>query len=180
MRARTAFKRLMDLPGVTVSDVDFQRTRVVVTVRLSARRLRFPKYGFATRTRYDSRPVSPVFHLANHASSTGNTPSEQAALGRSLHTRPTRDNRRDTAGHGLVRRTRLGSNGAEATPKGRCGQRPPTIRLINACVSGILSSCRLTIRRSSEEPRSTTDAADRLTLRRQLNRAERVLNRYDA
>ena len=31
MRATTVFKRLMDLPGVTVTDVDFQPAKVVVT-----------------------------------------------------------------------------------------------------------------------------------------------------
>ena len=34
MRVTTAFKRLVDLPGVTVTDVDFQPARVVVTVKL--------------------------------------------------------------------------------------------------------------------------------------------------
>ena len=58
MRATTAFKRLMDLPGVTVSDVDFQPARVVVTVKLSSRKLHCPECGFTTRARYDTRPVS--------------------------------------------------------------------------------------------------------------------------
>jgi transposase len=64
VRATTAFKRLMDLPGVTVSDVDFQRTKVVVTVRLRARSLRCPQCAFTTKARYDSRPVSSTWrHL---------------------------------------------------------------------------------------------------------------------
>ena len=58
MRATTAFKRLMDLPGVTVSDVDFQPARVVVTVKLSSRKLHCPECGFLTKARYDTRPVS--------------------------------------------------------------------------------------------------------------------------
>ena len=58
MRATTAFKRLMDLPGVTVSDVDFQPAKVVVTVKLSSRKLHCPACGFTTKARYDTRPVS--------------------------------------------------------------------------------------------------------------------------
>lgn len=64
MRATTAFKRLMDLPGVTVTDVDFQPARVVVTVRLRSRKLHCPECGFTTRARYDTRPVSSAWrHL---------------------------------------------------------------------------------------------------------------------
>ena len=58
MRVTTAFKRLMDLPGVTVSDVDFQPSKVVVTVKLRRRSLTCPSCGFTTRARYDTRPVS--------------------------------------------------------------------------------------------------------------------------
>jgi transposase len=64
VRATTAFKRLMDLPGVTVTDVDFQPARVVVTVRLRSRKLHCPECGFTTRARYDTRPVSSAWrHL---------------------------------------------------------------------------------------------------------------------
>jgi len=58
VRVTTAFKRLMDLPGVTVSDVDFQPSKVVVTVKLRRRSLTCPSCGFTTRARYDTRPVS--------------------------------------------------------------------------------------------------------------------------
>ena len=58
MRVTTAFKRLMDLPGVTVSDVDFHPSKVVVTVKLRRRSLTCPSCGFTTRARYDTRPVS--------------------------------------------------------------------------------------------------------------------------
>ena len=58
MRVTTAFKRLMDLPGVTVSDVDFQPAKVVVTVKLRSRKLACPMCDFTTRARYDARPVS--------------------------------------------------------------------------------------------------------------------------
>ena len=58
MRVTTAFKRLMDLPGVTVTDVDFQPAKVVVTVNLRSRKLSCPACAFTTKARYDSRPVS--------------------------------------------------------------------------------------------------------------------------
>jgi transposase len=48
----------MDLPGVTVSDVDFHPAKVVVTVKLSSRKLRCAVCGFTTSARYDTRPVS--------------------------------------------------------------------------------------------------------------------------
>ena len=64
MRATTAFKRLMDLPGVTVTDVDFQPAQVVVTVRLRRSKLSCPACGFTTRAHYDTRPVSSAWqHL---------------------------------------------------------------------------------------------------------------------
>jgi transposase len=48
----------MRLPGVTVSDVEFQPAKVVVTVRMRTRKLRCPKCGFTTTARHDTRPVS--------------------------------------------------------------------------------------------------------------------------
>lgn len=57
MRVNTAFKRLMRLPGVTVTDVDFHAATVVVTVRLRGRKLRCPECGFSTNSRHDIRPV---------------------------------------------------------------------------------------------------------------------------
>ena len=64
MRVTTAFKRLMDLPGVTVSEVVFQPSQVVVTVRLRSRRLCCPDCGFSTKARYDTRPVTSTWrHL---------------------------------------------------------------------------------------------------------------------
>ncbi len=64
MRVTTVFKRLMDLPGVTVTDVDFQPTTVVVTVKLRSRKLRCPACEFTTHARYDTRPVSSFWrHL---------------------------------------------------------------------------------------------------------------------
>lgn len=58
MRVTTAFKRLLDLPAVNVAEVDFQPTKVLVTVRLRRRRLSCPACTFTTRSRYDARPVA--------------------------------------------------------------------------------------------------------------------------
>ena len=64
MRVTTAFKRLMDLPGVTVTDVVFEATRVVVTVKLRSGKLCCPECGYTTRSRYDARPVASTWrHL---------------------------------------------------------------------------------------------------------------------
>ncbi|HUZ70261.1 MAG TPA: ISL3 family transposase [Candidatus Saccharimonadales bacterium] len=57
MRVTTAFKRLLDLPGVTVTDVDFHPAKVVVSLKLRRRHLRCPECSFTTRSRYDTRPV---------------------------------------------------------------------------------------------------------------------------
>src|SRR5664280_2979540 len=58
VRATTAFKRLIDLRGVSVTEVGFGPDQVVVTVRLRSRRLACPLCGFTTRARYDLRPVA--------------------------------------------------------------------------------------------------------------------------
>ncbi len=58
MRVTTAFKRLLDLRGVTVTDVDFQPSKVVVTLKLRSRRLCCPECGFSTKARYDLRKVA--------------------------------------------------------------------------------------------------------------------------
>ena len=57
VRVTTAFKRLMDLSGVTVTEVVFEAARVVVTVKMRSAKLRCPECGFTTRSRYDARPV---------------------------------------------------------------------------------------------------------------------------
>lgn len=57
MRVTTAFKRLLDLPGVNVTGVDIGPTTVVVNVALRRRRLECPECGHTTRARYDQRPV---------------------------------------------------------------------------------------------------------------------------
>ncbi len=58
MRVTTAFKRLVDLPGVTVTDVVFEPATVVVTVKLRSRKLCCPECHYTTNARYDTRPVS--------------------------------------------------------------------------------------------------------------------------
>jgi transposase len=64
VRVTTVFKRLLDLPGVTVSDVDFQAAKVVVAVRLASRKLSCPECRFTTTARYDTRPASSTWrHL---------------------------------------------------------------------------------------------------------------------
>jgi transposase len=58
VRVTTAFKRLLDLRGITVTDVDFQSAAVVVTVKLRSRRLCCPECEFSTKARYDLRDVA--------------------------------------------------------------------------------------------------------------------------
>jgi len=54
----------MDLPGITVTDVEFSADAVVVGVRLRSRRLRCPRCEFTTRSRYDTRAESSTWrHL---------------------------------------------------------------------------------------------------------------------
>ncbi|MGH9129258.1 MAG: hypothetical protein ACRDY2_09900 [Acidimicrobiales bacterium] len=64
MRATTAFKHLMRLPGVTVIGVKFFSARVVVDVVLRSGTWRCPLCTFNTRARYDARPVASTWrHL---------------------------------------------------------------------------------------------------------------------
>lgn len=64
MRATTAFKHLMRLPGVSVSDVELMADKVIVTVHLRRRVMRCPCCSFTTRARYDARPVASCWrHL---------------------------------------------------------------------------------------------------------------------
>ena len=58
MRTTTVFKRLMDLPGITVTDVALQPAAVVVTVKLRSKKLHCPQCRFTTTARYDTRPVA--------------------------------------------------------------------------------------------------------------------------
>lgn len=57
MRVTTAFKRLLRLDGVNVTNVEFFATVVEVTVALRRRRLICPHCAYKTRFRYDTRPV---------------------------------------------------------------------------------------------------------------------------
>jgi len=57
MRITTAFKRLLRLDGVNVTDVEFLPALIVVTVALRRRRLVCPHCRFKTSGRRDTRPV---------------------------------------------------------------------------------------------------------------------------
>ena len=57
MRDTTLFKRLMDLPGVNVTDVEFLADKVMVTVTLARQKLICPECDYTTKARYDTRPV---------------------------------------------------------------------------------------------------------------------------
>lgn len=57
MRVTTACKRLLDLRGVTVTDVVFGSSEVVATLKLRAKRLRCPECDFSTMARYDRRTI---------------------------------------------------------------------------------------------------------------------------
>ncbi len=48
MRVTTAFKRVLDLPGVSIRKVSFEPGRVVVSVALRRRRLQCPKCSYST------------------------------------------------------------------------------------------------------------------------------------
>ncbi len=68
MRVTTAFKRLLDLSGVTVSEVVFHPARVVVTVKPRSRKLHCPKCDFTTKARHDTRPVPSAWRHLDLAS----------------------------------------------------------------------------------------------------------------
>ena len=61
MRVFTAFCRLLDLSGVWVRSVDFERGRVLVRVALRARRLRCPKCSYSTRYRESTQHHDSVW-----------------------------------------------------------------------------------------------------------------------
>lgn len=64
MRVTTAFKRLLRLDGVNVTNVEFEATIVRVTITLRRRRLVCGHCGHKTRFRYDTRPVASTWrHL---------------------------------------------------------------------------------------------------------------------
>jgi transposase len=64
VRVTTAFKRLLRLDGVNVTDVEFFASIVRVTITLRRRRLVCGHCGYKTRFRYDTRPVASTWrHL---------------------------------------------------------------------------------------------------------------------
>ena len=75
VRATTAFNRLLKLDGVNVTDVEFGSDTVTVDVALRRRRLVCPQCDFATRARYDTRPVASSWPCGWAASSWSCAPS---------------------------------------------------------------------------------------------------------
>jgi transposase len=64
VRVTTAFKRLIDLSGISVAEVDFQPTQVAVTVRVRSHQLSCPLCEYTARARYDRRSVASTWrHL---------------------------------------------------------------------------------------------------------------------
>jgi transposase len=64
VRVTTAFKRLIDLSGISVAEVDFQPAQVVVTVRVRSHQLACPLCEYTARARYDRRSVASTWrHL---------------------------------------------------------------------------------------------------------------------
>lgn len=57
MRVTSLCRRLLDLDGITVTDVELEGEVVVCEVRLRRRRLRCPRCAFTTKARYDTRTV---------------------------------------------------------------------------------------------------------------------------
>jgi transposase len=57
VRVTTLCRRLLDLDGITVVEVDFEGDLVVAQVALRRRRLACPRCEFTTRARYDTRAV---------------------------------------------------------------------------------------------------------------------------
>ena len=66
MRVTTAFKRLLRLEGVNVTDVVFGATKITVEVALTRRRLVCPHCGHKTVARYDTRPVQSRWRHLDH------------------------------------------------------------------------------------------------------------------
>ncbi|MGH8897607.1 MAG: helix-turn-helix domain-containing protein [Egibacteraceae bacterium] len=61
MRVTAAFNKMLALIGACVTAVTFESDRIVVTVRLRRRKLVCPHCGWATRRRYDTRPVESTW-----------------------------------------------------------------------------------------------------------------------
>lgn len=57
MRVTSLCRRLLDLDGITVTDVELEGEVVVCEVRLRRRRLACPRCAFTTRARYNTRTV---------------------------------------------------------------------------------------------------------------------------
>src|SRR6266851_5211524 len=67
MRVSTAFNRLLQVPGASVTVVSFEREGVVVSLRRHARRLVCPCCGCLGRAGYDRRGQRYLTLVADHA-----------------------------------------------------------------------------------------------------------------
>jgi len=64
VRVTTAFQRHLRLTGITVCEVEFGTSAVVVTVKLTARKVQCPLCPVTSTAHDDRRPVSSVWrHL---------------------------------------------------------------------------------------------------------------------
>ena len=64
MRVTTLLNKLLDVPGISATGVSLRGRKMLVDVRLRARRLACPSCEFTTRARYDTRRESSCWrHL---------------------------------------------------------------------------------------------------------------------
>jgi len=66
VRATTLANRLLDLPGVSVSQVAWQGQQLVIDVRLRVKRLACPDCGHSLRAGYDTRTVPSWWRHLDH------------------------------------------------------------------------------------------------------------------
>jgi transposase len=64
MRVSTAFNRLLQVPGVSVVAVSFEREGIVVSLRRRARRLVCPRCGCVGRAGYDRRALRAITRIS--------------------------------------------------------------------------------------------------------------------
>ncbi len=58
MRTTSIFKHILDMDGITVTDVETSSNRILAKVKLTKSKLKCPLCGYITKVRYDTRPVS--------------------------------------------------------------------------------------------------------------------------
>jgi transposase len=57
VRVTTLLNKLLELSGITVTGVSIRERKMLVDVRLRARKMTCPRCGYTTRARYDTRPT---------------------------------------------------------------------------------------------------------------------------